>query len=103
MLDPNNFKGMVEGPGKFEGEPRATEYYWQLAMNGEGESVYPSDDGPEFVYFTVDAEEAAAFGTDAGLEHGDTVVLCEDAAGFVFMLAFATREGADDYVTRWLS
>ena len=37
--------GIIQNPGKFEGEPLSTPFYWDLMMNGEGEfiTIEPSD------------------------------------------------------------
>ena len=38
--------GIIQNPGKFECEPEWVPYYWELAMNGEGEDVAEyTDDG----------------------------------------------------------
>ena len=108
-INPDDFKGHDNGPGKFEGEANATKYYHQLMMNGDSESFYADIDVTEdadidatpFDLFTVDAEEADAFGKDAGLSIGDTVVIYEDNNGFVNMWGFATRAAAEYYINKW--
>ena len=76
--------GIIRDPGKFECEPEWVPYYWDLVMNGEGEDVAEyTDDGEiagEIAYrFTVDSDEADAF----GLECGATVEVFQDSQGFV--------------------
>ena len=80
--------GIIQNPGKFECEPEWVLYYWELAMNGEGEDVTEyTDDGEtageiagEIAFrFTVDPDEADAF----GLECGATVEIFQDSQGFV--------------------
>ena len=76
--------GIIRNPGRFEGEREWVPYYWELAMNGEGEDVAEyTDDGEiagEIAFrFTVDSDEADAF----GLECGATVEVFQDSQGFV--------------------
>lgn len=83
---------VITTPGKFEGAPRYVPYYWNLAIEGEGEEFYPDaievgpDDwepaGPLVSYFRVDAEESERF----GLPIGSDVWLWEDSQGFVICL-----------------
>ena len=76
--------GIIHNPGKFEGEPIHTVYYYELMMDGEGEDIY--DDGvatedaePEYTQFVVDADESDMF----GLRIGSEVRLRVDSQGFV--------------------
>ena len=76
--------GIIKNPGKFECEPEWVPYYWELSMNGEGEDVSEYDEegdpvGCFVTRFTVDSEEADAF----GLECGATVEIYQDSQGFV--------------------
>ena len=80
--------GIIRNPGKFECEPEWVPYYWELAMNGEGEDISEyTDDGETAgeiageiaLRFTVDPDEADAF----GLECGATVEVFQDSQGFV--------------------
>ena len=76
--------GIIQNPGKFECEPEWVPYYWELALDGEGEDVSEYDDEGELIdgsatRFTVDHEESDAF----GLECGATVEVFEDSQGFV--------------------
>ena len=76
--------GIIQNPGKFECEPEWVPYYWDLALNGEGEDVSEYGDEGELIgcfatRFTVDCEESDAF----GLECGATVEVFQDSQGFV--------------------
>ena len=71
--------GVIRNPGKFEGECVWVPYYWDLALNGEGEDELDENEEIATTKFVVDSEEAEAF----GLECGATVELFEDPQGFV--------------------
>ncbi len=107
-LNPQDYTGHVTAPGKFEGEARATLYYYELIMNGDGEDITPQhsdgepvSEGLSLVRFVVDGEEAAAFGKDAQIECGDIVIILEDGLGFVSMLAFASDDAAEHWMYEW--
>jgi hypothetical protein len=71
------------GPGKFEGEPPETAYFYDQWANGDGEDHCPTatdnETGTMYTVFKVDAEESEAF----DLPVGAYVVLWEDPQGFV--------------------
>ena len=76
--------GIIRNPGRFEGECEWVPYFWELALNGDGEDLSDYDESGEVVgcfitRFVVDYEEADAF----GLECGATVVVRQDPQGFV--------------------
>ena len=71
--------GIIRNPGEFECERVWVPYYWDLALNGEGEDELDYDGESVATRFVVDSEEAEAF----GLECGVTVELFEDSQGFV--------------------
>ena len=71
--------GVIRNPGKFEGECVWVPYYWDLALNGEGEDELDENEEIATTKFVVDSEEEEAF----GLECGATVELFEDPQGFV--------------------
>ena len=76
--------GIIQNPGKFECEPEWVPYYWELALDGEGEDVSEYNDDGEVVdgfasRFTVDYEESEVF----GLECGAMVEVFQDSQGFV--------------------
>ena len=107
MTNPKDFIDTENGPGKFEGEGGATNYFWALIMDGDGESHYPyapstedldngAELGSEYSLFVVEPDEAAAFPKEFKI--GDTVAVWEDSQGFVNMCAFHSRE----YALKWL-
>ena len=76
--------GIIRNPGKFECEPEWVPYYWELALNGDGEDVSEYNDDGEVAgvfasRFTVDYEESNVF----GLECGAMVEVFQDSQGFV--------------------
>ena len=76
--------GVIRNPGRFECECEWVPYYWELALNGEGDDLSEYDDNGEIdgvaVYrFVVDYEEAEAF----GLECGAKIEVCQDSQGYV--------------------
>ena len=76
--------GIIRNPGQFEFEPEWVPYYWELALNGEGEDISDYDESGEIVggfvsRFVVDSEEADAF----GIERGAMVGIYQDSQGFV--------------------
>lgn len=79
--------GLIRNPGKFENEPEWVPYYWDLAMEGEGEDVYEENEEADdldpmelsYTEFVVDSEEEQAF----GIPCGSKVRVWEDAQGFV--------------------
>ena len=80
----NVVDGIIRNPGKFEAECEWVPYYWELALNGEGEDIADYDESGEVVgdivtRFVVDPEEAGAF----GLECGAAVEIFQDSQGFV--------------------
>ncbi len=100
MTNPKDFINTENGPGKFEGEGGATNYFWALIMDGGGESHYPyapyNPDITLYSLFVVEPDEAAAFPKEFKI--GDTVAIWEDSQGFVNMCAFGSR----DYALKWL-
>lgn len=76
--------------GKFEREPAWVEYFWNLALEGEGETFYKEpesefDDEPNdarigYDQFVVDAAESERFGVPIG----SIVRVAEDNNGFVY-------------------
>jgi hypothetical protein len=108
-IDPTKYAST--GPGKFEGEPPATKYFYEQMLNGDGEDInalVPTADGPDdFTYedgptaslFHINAEEAEAF----DLPIGHWFLLFEDSQGFVYGSTHATREEADTTFQDWAS
>ena len=76
--------GIIRNPGRFEGECEWVPFYWELALNGEGDDLSDYDDNGEIIggivsRFVVDSDEADAF----GLECGATIEVSQDSQGFV--------------------
>ena len=71
--------GVIRNPGKFELEHVWVPYYWELALDGEGEDELDENGEVMATTFVVDSEEAEAFGLDCGA----TVELFEDSQGYV--------------------
>jgi hypothetical protein len=93
-----------KNPGKFEGETSATEYFWEMVMDGDGEVWSPDmnedGEGTLFDVFTVDADEAKTWPNEFKI--GDTVIVWECPQGFVTLCAYGTREAAERHVNSWL-
>ena len=93
-----------KNPGKFEGETSATEYFWELVMNGDGETWSPNMN--DSIYsrrvdvFTVDADEAETWPNEFKI--GDTVIIWECPQGFVTLCAYGTRDAAERHVKSWM-
>ena len=73
------FDGIIRNPGKYELEHVGVPYYWDLALDGDGEDELDDDGEVMATRFVVDSEEAEAF----GLECGATVEVFQDSQGFV--------------------
>ena len=89
-------------PGKFEGESAATEYYYELMLEGVGEDIcglrgesedgnYDDPDTDFATIFRVNAEESEAF----DLPIGHIFMICEDSQGFGYGSVYASREEAE--------
>ena len=87
---------IIRTPGKFEGEPRWVPYFWDLALEGEGEISYPdapydpenpdedTTEGANLVtYFSVSTDDVDKF---PELGYVDDVWIWEDSQGFVIAL-----------------
>lgn len=88
-IDINSLAEQVRGPGKFEGQPPEAAHFYNVSMDGDGEFLAGmEDDNHSAIKFTVDAEEAGAF----GLVIGTDVVLVEDNCGFVSLCSVEQYE-----------
>jgi hypothetical protein len=70
-------------PGKFEREPWYAPYFYECALNGDGESIYSIDDEDgscQGDLFDIDAEEREAFDILPDIQH---VALWYSEQGFV--------------------
>jgi hypothetical protein len=72
--------GMVTNPGKFEGEPAYTPYYWFMSLNGVSD-VYYLHNVDRYDLMEVDAFEAEMF---SAIDEGDIIAISEDSQGFVY-------------------
>jgi hypothetical protein len=102
-INVKSYREQVSHPGKFEAEPPETPYYYEQAMNGDGESYYADaetqEDGDiesatEYSLFTVNAEEAEAF----DLPIGHWVALWEDSQGFCMSHVEPTLEALRTWI-----
>jgi hypothetical protein len=71
-------KGIIKDPGKFEGEPACTPYYWSLFMDGFGDE---EPDGT--VKFDIEPIDCMLFEEVRGL---DAVYLQQSNDGFITLL-----------------
>jgi hypothetical protein len=104
MIDPTKYTAH-QHPGKFEGETAATEYYYELMLDGDGEGIYaPAASEDEDAYsnsatlFDINAEEAEAF----DLPIGHWFMLREGSQGFVMGSSHESREAAEKAFAAWL-
>ena len=107
MIDVQDLKRRVAGPGKFEGEPIETLFYFEQMLDGDGEWVGrwvdpddETDDEPMFSadLFEVNVEEGEAF----NLEHGSYQVLWTDSQGFTMSRNFSTRAAVETWIDSYL-
>ena len=100
-INPANYIAHLH-PGKFEGETAATEYFHEQMLNGDGETVYGSEDledAPVAEIFHINADEAEAF----DLTIGHWFLLHEDSQGFAYGSEHPTRESAEHKFNEWAS
>lgn len=76
--------GIIQNPGKFEGETLATPFYYDIMLNGEGSTIEiePSD------HLAFDIDDKYTF-----------VHVFEDSMGFVNLFICETREEAESFET----
>lgn len=67
---------MIDTPGKFEGCPDYAAYFWDLALNGEGDTV------GDMTMIVVEPEDRVLY---PELEDAFAVKLREDDNGFVYV------------------
>jgi len=68
--------GIIQDPGKFEGEPLWSPYFYDLYLNGCADY-----DGDDELWFDIDDEDLAQFPELVGYTR---VILREDEQGFVY-------------------
>lgn len=77
--------GVVQNPGKFEGELISTIWYWYQVLEGASDEDLDCDDMIVSI-FTVEQEEIDAFetfGIEGVFQAGEEVGFWEDEQGFV--------------------
>jgi hypothetical protein len=102
MIDPTKYTAH-QHPGKFEGETAATEYYYELSLDSDGETIYGTvdyeDESAQIAeLFHINAEEAEAF----DLPIGHWFLLVEDSQGFVTGSCHKSRQAAEKAFAAWL-
>ena len=102
MINPTHYTAHLH-PGKFEGEQPETEYFYDLMLEGDGETLFPDIDGDicanSAEVFHINADEAEAF----NLPIGHYFLLREDSQGFVYGSIHASRTEAEAKFQSWIS
>lgn len=75
-----DYEAMVKRPGKFEGEPAYTPYFYDFFMDGEGEDVSKENDST-ILRFTIEVEDVEMF---PELQEFTHVELIFSETGFVY-------------------
>lgn len=91
MMTKAEYEAMVKNPGKFEGEPAWTPYFWELVMNGDGETVWDEDtydnegewEKPLYDKFKVNGDDCEVF-PELEAYLGKELHVWEDNLGFVY-------------------
>ena len=88
-MNASDYVGRESGPGKFEGETGATEYFYDAMLDGDGEDF---DDG--LTGFSPTEEEVEAFGDELNFCMESYLVLHFLEEGFVTLHVFRNEEEA---------
>ena len=91
-------EGRVLDIGKFEGETKATVYFYDCWLNGDGDTWVDETETP-FTFFVVESEDILACPELEGI-YG--VAIYEDEVGFVYLNKFETEAeyvAAQDAIT----
>ncbi len=72
--------GTIESPGQFEGEMLYAPYFWDMVLDGCGESIFDGD--LEISVFDVNDEDLAMF---PELGNTDKIALWQNEQGFIFV------------------
>lgn len=72
---------MESGPGKFEGEPRYAEHYWNKVLEGCADREDVDEDGRPVALFKINETDVQLFPELADVER---LMLWEDEFGFVY-------------------
>ena len=76
------YDGVVSKPGKFEGEPAFTSYFWDSMLDGcEDDTAHDCDDDIPISIFHIMPEDGARFPDRVGCAD---VWIWEDDNGFVY-------------------
>ncbi len=86
------YEAIVQGPGKFEGEQSYSPYFYDLMMNGGGDSTVYDQEMPVEI-FIVTKEDRAIFPDELKGVHA--VTLYEDGQGFVYSIPATKKELAE--------
>jgi len=84
--------GIIVSPGKFEGEPIYSPYFWDRVMNGESDHTFYDGDHPVDV-FRITYEEKKEFPELYDFTH---VLINEDENGFVYCDLFNWQKEIDN-------
>jgi hypothetical protein len=97
----SRYSHWVSARGQFEGQQWYAPYYWECALNGDGETLW-SDEGVvcdiTADLFTVDGDESETF----DLKCGSWILVRQDSNGFVMVTHHDTREGAEFAFRGWI-
>ena len=74
--------GIITNPGKFESEPLATPFYYDLMLNGEGNCI------------KIEPDDRLAFELPGWANY---VLVCEDGQGFVGLKFLASDDEAEEF------
>lgn len=100
--------GCITQPGKFEGEPIHTVYFWGWLLQGEGDTTYEPcehdgqdvdcdcDAEADFTVFHVGAGDEEAFPVTLAGAAGRDIAVREDSQGFVHSWLLADNSVATD-------
>lgn len=102
--------GIVRVPGKFEGEPIHTVYFWGWMLNGDGDTTYADCEHAksgedcdcelehEYTTFHVTAGDVEAFPVTLAGMAGRDIAVREDSVGFVYswIMPEAPADPAED-------
>jgi len=72
--------GIIVSPGKFEGEPEYTPYFWGMVLDGAGTYFYDEYENL-YAYLEIEQEDISLY---PKLEGKKYIILFEDHIGFVY-------------------
>ena len=86
-------------PGKFEGEPDYTTYFWDFVLDGGGDETFYDIDGKPVDMFRLDETDYEEF---PELEGDKYLVIWEDDNGFVNSQTFTSWTELRDFLVNSL-